>query len=553
MPAAGRPFPLRPSESPARTAAARYRPPAERTARGKSCRSKVPRESHAVWEPRPDRRDPIALLEEQAAERVPELVPIRYGRMSASPFAFYRGAAYVMASDLAGTPQTGIRVQLCGDAHLANFGGFASPERQLLFDLNDFDETLPGPWEWDVKRLAASVAVAGHENGFKPKRREAMLRQMVREYRHAIRQFATMKTLDVWYARANLSDLQELLRSQGNRRQIKRLNKAVAKGRRKDSARAFAKLAVQDNGEARIRADPPLIVPIQDLVDRSAAHRLEHDARQWLTSASYLRSLSRDRRQLLDHYRYADLARKVVGVGSVGTRCWVILLVGTDSSDALFLQAKQAPRSVLERFAGGSEFSNQGQRVVEGQRLMQAASDIFLGWLRAANRSRRAQARPLRPSALGLEDLVQHRRHAAVRHGPLRQGLRVDARPRSRLFRRLDRNRQLPGFLRRLRSRHRSLCRRLRRPERERPRGAAARNRDRAHTSRARHLSVQRYRSRDSANKKLRSSASRGDPPLRSGDRGPLRARRRRARARCCTARRGTLLLARRLAQGDEP
>jgi uncharacterized protein (DUF2252 family) len=332
-----------------------------------------------VWEPRPDRRSPIALLEDQAAERVPELLPIRYGRMSASPFAFYRGAAYVMASDLAGTPRTGIRVQLCGDAHLANFGGFASPERQLLFDVVDFDETLPGPWEWDVKRLAASVAVAGHENGFKTKRREAMIRQMVREYRHAIRQFATMKTLDVWYARANLSDLQELLRSQGNRRQIKRLNKAVAKGRRKDSARAFEKLVVNDNGEARIRAEPPLIVPIADLVDRSEARRLEHGARRWLTSSSYLRSLSGDRRRLLEHYRYADLARKVVGVGSVGTRCWVILLVGADSSDALFLQAKQAPRSVLERFAGGSEFSNQGQRVVEGQRLMQAASDIFLG------------------------------------------------------------------------------------------------------------------------------------------------------------------------------
>ena len=233
----------------------------------------MPRESHAVWEPRPDRRSPIALLEEQAAERVPELLPIRYGRMSASPFAFYRGAAYVMASDLAGTPRAGIRVQLCGDAHLANFGGFASPERQLLFDVVDFDETLPGPWEWDVKRLAASVAVAGRDNGFKAKGREAMVRQLVGEYRHAIRQFATMKTLDVWYARANLSDLQELLRSQGNRRQIKRLNKAVAKGRRKDSARAFAKLAVRGSGEARIRAEPPLIVPIADLVGHHLRRR----------------------------------------------------------------------------------------------------------------------------------------------------------------------------------------------------------------------------------------------------------------------------------------
>jgi uncharacterized protein (DUF2252 family) len=370
-----------PRPLPARAEPAGDAAPGDRAAKGKSCRSKAPRSSHAAWEPPADRSDPIALLEEQAAERVPELVPIRYGRMSASPFAFYRGATYVMASDLAGTPQTSIRVQLCGDAHLANFGGFASPERQLLFDVNDFDETLPGPWEWDVKRLAASAAVAGRENGFKPKRREAMVRQLIGEYRQAIRQFSTMKTLDVWYARANLSDLRELLRSQGSRSQVKRLDKAVAKGRRKDSTRAFTKLAVQDNGEARIRADPPLIVPIAELVDRNGARRLEHDARQWLSSRSYLGSLSRDRRQLLEHYRYADLARKVVGVGSVGTRCWVILLVGTDSSDALFLQAKEAPRSVLEPFAGGSEFSNQGQRVVEGQRLMQAASDIFLGWL----------------------------------------------------------------------------------------------------------------------------------------------------------------------------
>lgn len=311
---------------------------------------------------------------------MPELVPIRYARMSASPFAFYRGAAYVMASDLAGTPRTGMRVQLCGDAHLANFGGFASAERQLLFDLTDFDETLPGPWEWDVKRLAASVAVAGRENGFKPSQRVALVRQAVGEYRQAIRQLATMKTLDVWYARARVSEVQKLLRSRGSSSQIRRFDKTVAKGKRKDSARAFTRLAVQGNGEPRIRADPPLIVPIAELVDRAGARRLELGARMLLDS--YLRSLSGDRRRLLGRYRYADLARKVVGVGSVGTRCWVILLVGRDSSDVLFLQAKEAPRSALERFAGRSEFSNQGQRVVEGQRLMQAASDIFLGWLR---------------------------------------------------------------------------------------------------------------------------------------------------------------------------
>ena len=369
------------SRPPARRAtAARYVPPAERAARGKSRRSGTPRSSHAAWEPPKDRPDPVVLLEEQSAERVPELVPIRYGRMSASPFAFYRGAAYVMASDLAGTPQTGIRVQLCGDAHLANFGGFASAERQLLFDLVDFDETLPGPWEWDVKRLAASATVAGRENGFKAKRRTAIARQLVGEYRRAIREFATMATLDVWYARASVSDVGNLVSSQASDSQLRRFDKTVSKGRRKDSVRAFAKLAVKGDGEVRIRADPPLIVPIRDLVDGKRALRLELAARKLL--ASYLSSLSGDRRRLLERYRYADLARKVVGVGSVGTRCWVILLLGRNPSDVLFLQAKEAPRSVLERFAGRSEYANQGQRVVEGQRLMQAASDIFLGWLR---------------------------------------------------------------------------------------------------------------------------------------------------------------------------
>jgi uncharacterized protein (DUF2252 family) len=357
-------------------------PVADRAASGRSLRSEAPRSSHAAWEPGPDRPDPIALLEEQAAERLPELVPIRYGRMSASPFAFFRGAAYVMASDLAATPRSGIRVQLCGDAHLSNFGGFASAERQLLFDLNDFDETLPGPWEWDVKRLAASVAVAGRENGFAPKRRAAIVRQAVSEYRQAIRDFAGMKTLDVWYARASVADVQKLIGSQATQSQIKQFDQTIEKGRGKDSARAFAKLAVKGNGGARILADPPLIVPIEDLLDGKNARRLERGALKLLDS--YLSSLSGDRRRLLERYRYADLARKVVGVGSVGTRAWVLLLLGRDSSDPLFLQAKEAQRSVLEPFAGSSEFSNQGQRVVEGQRLMQAAGDIFLGWLHEA-------------------------------------------------------------------------------------------------------------------------------------------------------------------------
>ncbi len=382
MATTGRPRPRRAPSPRARAAPAQLGSIAERTAHGRSCRAQTPRSSHAAWEPAREREDPIALLEQQAAERVPELVPIRYERMSASPFAFYRGAAYVMAADLAGTPRTGIRVQLCGDAHLANFGGFASAERQLLFDLVDFDETLPGPWEWDVKRLAASIALAGRENDFTVGERTTMVRQAVAAYRNAIRRFAAMGTLEVWYARADVKDVQELARSQASRRGSRQLEEVLAKGRRKDSARAFAKLAVTGNGEARIRADPPLIVPIADLVDSRGARRLEQQLRGLLGSRAYLRSLSGDHRRLLERYRYADAARKVVGVGSVGTRCWVVLLLGRDSNDPLFLQAKEAPASVLEPFAGPSQFSNQGQRVVEGQRLMQAASDILLGWLR---------------------------------------------------------------------------------------------------------------------------------------------------------------------------
>ena len=270
-----------------------------------------------------------------------------------------------------------------------------------------------------MKRLAASVAVAGRENAVDGKRRGAIIRQLVREYRQAIRRFAAMKTLDVWYARASVRDVRELLRSTASGDRCGRFDEAVARGRRKDSSRAFAKLAVLRDGKARIRAEPPLIVPVADLLDRSGALRLELSARK--LSESYLRTLSGDRRRLLERYRYVDLARKVVGVGSVGTRCWVILLVGRDSSDPLFLQAKEASRSVLERFAGNSEFANQGQRVVEGQRLMQSASDIFLGWLRQPLGLEDLKPRDLYTSALGLEDLGRRLDDAAVRPGPLRR------------------------------------------------------------------------------------------------------------------------------------
>jgi uncharacterized protein (DUF2252 family) len=302
--------------------------------------------------------------------------------MSVSPFAFFRGAAYVMASDLAKSPKTGFRVQLCGDAHLSNFGLFASPDRDLVFDLNDFDETLPGPWEWDVKRLAASIAVAARDRDIGLKRRRKIVQDAIGRYRNAMRHFAGLHTLDIWYARVDESEVSDELR-QLKPRQARDLATQAAKARRKDSSRAFAKLAHHVNGSARIVADPPLIVPIEDLLPDVQAKQLKK-ALHTLVEA-YRASLSGDLRHLVERYRYADAARKVVGVGSVGTRAWVVLLLGRDSDDPLFLQAKEAGRSVLEPFAGKSEFDNQGQRVVEGQRLIQAASDIFLGWLRTTD------------------------------------------------------------------------------------------------------------------------------------------------------------------------
>jgi uncharacterized protein (DUF2252 family) len=351
----------------------------ERAARGKAVREEVPRSSHGDWEPASKRADPIAMLEEQAANREPLLVPIRYGRMSASPFAFYRGAAYVLASDLAGSPQTGIRVQLCGDAHLSNFGGFASPERDLVFDLNDFDETLPGPWEWDVKRLAASIEVAARARNFDKKQRRRVVRGAGEAYRVAMRRFAGMKALETWYASISARTLEAEFGSQLAPAQVKKFDKLVAKAKVKDSARAYNKLAVSVNGDARISADPPLITPVEDLLPDAEASKLDESMRSLI--AQYAETLPDDRRRLLSRFRYAHAARKVVGVGSVGTRAWVLLMLGQDSGDPLFLQAKEAQPSVLAQFVGDSEYSNEGQRVVEGQRLMQAAGDILLGWV----------------------------------------------------------------------------------------------------------------------------------------------------------------------------
>jgi uncharacterized protein (DUF2252 family) len=354
--------------------------PAERAARGKAARADVPRGSHGDWEPSPVRPDPIALLEEQAKSRVPELVPIRYGRMLTSPFAFYRGAAYLMAADLSHTPRSGLRVQLCGDAHLSNFGGFASPERRMVFSLNDFDETLPGPFEWDVKRLVASFAVAGRQLDLDDQVRRDLCLAVVRNYRDAMREFASMRTFDVWYARLDLETLIARFASQADPKTVARFEKNMAKWQTKDSTKALAKLTRIVDGQPRIIGEPPLITPLSDLA--GAAERDTEDVHEALRAImrSYRRSLPRDRRKLLERFRYVDAARKVVGVGSVGTRAWVVLLLGRDGDDPLFLQAKEAQSSVLEPFLGKSEFANHGQRVVEGQRMMQAASDIMLGW-----------------------------------------------------------------------------------------------------------------------------------------------------------------------------
>jgi uncharacterized protein (DUF2252 family) len=316
----------------------------ERAAAGKAARSVARRSAHAEWAPAANRKDPVAIIEAQDARCVPELVPIRHGRMAASPFAFHRGAAAVMAADLATTPVSGLRVQACGDAHLANFGAFTAPDRRLVFDLDDFDETLPGPWEWDVKRLVASFALAGRDRGFKRAERSAALLAAVRSYREAMREFAGLGDLEVWY--------QQL-----------------------DVEASMGRIEEADPGAVRRRQEEK--VSLEEAAGGQAV-AVESTLRDAL--ASYLATLAGDGRHLLDGFAFRRLARKVVGVGSVGTRAWVILLTGRDDEDRLFLQAKEAEASVLEPYAGPSRFRNHGRRVVEGQRLMQAASDNFLGW-----------------------------------------------------------------------------------------------------------------------------------------------------------------------------
>ncbi|MEU6947507.1 DUF2252 domain-containing protein [Streptomyces sp. NPDC046316] len=360
--------------------AAPHATPEERAALGKEARRRSPRSSHAEYKPSPDRPDPLAILEAQSATRVLELVPIRYGRMTESPFRFYRGAAAIMASDLADSPRSGLTAQLCGDAHMLNFRLLASPERQLMFDINDFDETLPGPWEWDVKRLSASFVIAGRANGFDDTERARIVSSTVRSYREAMIRFAGMRTIDVWYAKIDADRLEALATDRLHKRGQRNLARAMAKARTRDSLQAFAKVTETVDGRPMIAADPPLLVPISDMLPDAERSALERQFRGLIER--YGRTLASDRRTLLEDYRLADVARKVVGVGSVGTRCWIFLLLGRDDRDPLFLQAKEADTSVLAAHVGASTYRNQGERVVSGQRLMQAASDIFLGWER---------------------------------------------------------------------------------------------------------------------------------------------------------------------------
>ncbi|MGK5113950.1 MULTISPECIES: DUF2252 domain-containing protein [unclassified Geodermatophilus] len=371
----------RPGPAPeAATTHARRPTPKERRAAGKAIRASVPLAAHAEFSRTQSSPDPLTLLEEQAADRLPELGPIRYGRMLQSPFAFYRGAARVMAADLAGAPRSGLTVQMCGDAHVSNFGLYGSPERRLVFDANDFDETLPGPFEHDVKRLVASLVIAARAQGLGRRQRRVLAVAAGARYREAMAQFAGLRDIDVWYSHIDADELQLKLAPQLDGKPRRRLARALEKARSRDTLQAFGKLTEVVDGRLRIRAEPPLIVPLRDVLPQAEEQDLASAFRGLIRQ--YRGSLQSDRRTLLERYSFVDMARKVVGVGSVGTRCWVVLLVGRDEDDPLLLQVKEASSSVHAEFVGRSRYTNQGQRVVAGQRLMQQATDIFLGWQR---------------------------------------------------------------------------------------------------------------------------------------------------------------------------
>jgi len=380
--AAGRSGVRAAARAPRQTATVEHLSRADREARGKDARVAAPLESHAEFRPGPG-RDPVGLLVEQEKTRVPDLVPVRHGRMLVSAFTFYRGAALPMAADLATTPASGLRVQLCGDAHLSNFGAFASPERNLVFDVNDFDETLPGPFEWDVKRLAASLAVAGRDSGFPAKVRRKIALAAAERYRTAMREFAGQPFMDVWYAHLDIEPAIAEFRSQVKAKRFKEAQKLLAKAHTADSMKAVGKLTTVVDGQRRIISTPPMIIPVEEIyaeVQADELYKLLHTV-----MGKYRRSLQSDRRHLLEQFAMTQVARKVVGVGSVGTRAWIVLMEADDGVEPLFLQAKEAQPSVLAEYAGRSQYNNQGERVVAGQHLMQAQSDIFLGWTRVTN------------------------------------------------------------------------------------------------------------------------------------------------------------------------
>ena len=357
---------------------AERRTPQESYDYGRALRENAPLESHADWSPASDRPDPVALIEEQNENRIPWLVPVRRARMAVSAFTFYRGTARIMATDLADTPVSGIQTQICGDAHLANFGSYASPERNLVFDINDFDETLPGPWEWDVKRLAASLVIAGRHNALSKKAARKLSRRVVRVYRKAMKRLAEMRLMDIWYSRV---EPEAVLESVEDRELREDAAKALNKARRKDSRHALDKLTEEVDGHYRIKSQPPLLIPLRDI----PAERRD-TIREWVEGSfeQYLANESDELEHVLRKFRPVEYAIKVVGVGSVGTRCSILLLEGRDRSDPLFLQIKEANASVLEEHLPNSAYPTAGERVVQGQRLMQTVSDLFLGWTASA-------------------------------------------------------------------------------------------------------------------------------------------------------------------------
>ena len=425
----------------------------------------APLESHAEFAPA-GKRDPVGLLLGQAKTRVPELVPVRHGRMLVSAFTFYRGAALPMAADLATTPASGLRVQLCGDAHLSNFGAFASPERRLVFDVNDFDETLPGPFEWDVKRLAASLTVAGRDNGFPAKACRKITLAAGEGYRTAMRAFADQTFLDVWYTHVDIEPVIAELKSQVKAKRYKEAQKLLAKAHTSDTMKAVGKLTTVVDGQRRIISQPPLIMPVEEIfadVQAGAIYQLLNTV-----LGKYRRTLQSDRRHLLEQFTMVQAARKVVGVGSVGTRAYVLLMDALDGVEPLFLQAKEAQPSVLAQYAGRSQYANQGERAVAGQHLMQAESDIFLGWTRVPNPldgiDRDFYVRQLKDWKFSVP--IEH--DAPEGPGDVCPAVRIDPGPGARPLRRPHRPGRLPRRLRQVRPGDRRLRRNLRRPERTR-------------------------------------------------------------------------------------